>query len=68
MPYCGLAAARVFGGRSASSSTATRRSRAEGGAAAAPVQLASRPWRWGAAACIALQLPLAAYMLLVHQG
>lgn len=24
-------------------------------------------WRWGAAACLFLQLPMAAYFMLVHQ-
>jgi phosphatidylinositol glycan class B len=57
MPYCGLALARLFG--SASSS----RSGKDSGRVHP-----SRPWgRWGAALCILLQLPMAAYFLLYHQ-
>ncbi|PRW18326.1 GPI mannosyltransferase 3 [Chlorella sorokiniana] len=62
MPYCGLAAARMWGqGRSAQKVAGGRGSKQR-----APTGRGS-PWRWGALACIALQLPMAAYFLLVHQ-
>lgn len=72
MPYCGLAAARALGGGGASSGASSNgaavRAQRKANAAAAPRPQRSRLWRWGAGVCIALQLPLAAYMLLVHQG
>ena len=53
MPYCGLAVARLAGSASSSGSGRVH---------------SSRPWgRWGAAGCILLQLPMAAYFLLFHQ-
>ena len=63
MPYCGLAAARLWGSE-ASPGAPKRRQR--GGEAARTSGM--RWWRWAAAACLWLQLPVAAYFLLVHQG
>ena len=53
MPYCGAAAAALLGSGK----------RAAGGGSG-PARL----WRWAGMACLLLQLPMAAYFVLVHQG
>lgn len=78
MPYCGLAAASLLGSSSSSSKGSSSQRQASGAAAGArggaPVAVrvglrSSTAWqRWGAVACLLLQLPMAAYFVLVHQG
>ena len=67
MPYCGWAAARLWRGGGSGPRPSTRSSRADGGGGRDQQPAGRRLWRWGAAACIALQLPMATYFLLVHQ-
>ena len=77
MPHCGLAAQRLLSGSPpllpALHGLKVQGSRQPQGSAApglAPMPRL-RPQlllRWGAAACLLLQLPMAAYFLLVHLG
>lgn len=73
MPYCGLAAASLLGGGGGNSRgrardvAAARRRVTPASGGASPRSPAA--WqRWGAAACLLLQLPLAAYFVWAHQG
>lgn len=66
MPYCGLAAARLWSPGAAQGSSARRAVGGRSGKERRPARQGG-PWRRGALACIALQLPMAAYFLLVHQ-
>lgn len=66
MPYCGLAAARLWGCSAVQGPSDRRAAGGRGSKERRPAEQRSA-WRWGALACIALQLPMAAYFLLVHQ-
>ncbi|KAL4458160.1 hypothetical protein ABPG75_013025 [Micractinium tetrahymenae] len=73
MPYCGLAAASLRGSGNSSGQSGASKAAAvrRGGAQAASEARLRGPaaWqRWGVAACLLLQLPMAAYFVLVHQG
>lgn len=71
MPYCGLGAARLLGSVGTGAASAPRRRQAQPGANASSSsaqKAGGRLRRWAGAACLLLQLPVAAYFLLVHQG
>lgn len=66
MPYCGLAASRLLGTGAVQGTSTSRKAGSLGGKERQAAGQRSC-WRWGALACIALQLPMAPYFLLVHQ-